>query len=306
MLLGSITLLVALSISAVAAFYSIIGLMAIFSAAALEIALMGAVLEVGKLVTASWLYQHWQSKLVPKLLKIYLTIAVVVLVFITSMGIFGFLSKAHIDQTILTGDNSLEISQIETRIERQEKRVIDAELVISQLDAQVQTLIDYDRIRGEDGAVATRENQKEERAELNKVIDDAMTVISELNVQKLALSKEQIQLDAEVGPLKYIAELVYGEENAKDHFDQAVRWVIIVFIFVFDPLAVLLLIAANITLKKTKIYKRRIRGPVTKRKTIAKVMKGREKSTLKEDTEDFGEVRRVTRTDGDVSSVHYE
>lgn len=280
--------------------------MAIFSAAALEIALMGAVLEVGKLVTASWLYQHWQSKLVPKLLKIYLTIAVVVLVFITSMGIFGFLSKAHIDQTILTGDNSLEISQIETRIERQEKRVIDAELVISQLDAQVQTLIDYDRIRGEDGAVATRENQKEERAELNKVIDDAMTVISELNVQKLALSKEQIQLDAEVGPLKYIAELVYGEENAKDHFDQAVRWVIIVFIFVFDPLAVLLLIAANITLKKTKIYKRRIRGPVTKRKTIAKVMKGREKSTLKEDTEDFGEVRRVTRTDGDVSSVHYE
>lgn len=306
MLLGSITLLVALSISAVAAFYSIIGLMAIFSAAALEIALMGAVLEVGKLVTASWLYQHWQSKLVPKLLKIYLTIAVVVLVFITSMGIFGFLSKAHIDQTILTGDNSLEISQIETRIERQEKRVIDAELVISQLDAQVQTLIDYDRIRGEDGAVATRENQKEERAELNKVIDDAMTVISELNVQKLALSKEQIQLDAEVGPLKYIAELVYGEENAKDHFDQAVRWVIIVFIFVFDPLAVLLLIAANITLKKTKIYKRRIRGPVTKRKTVAKVMKGREKSTLKEDTEDFGEVRRVTRTDGDVSSVHYE
>lgn len=280
--------------------------MAIFSAAALEIALMGAVLEVGKLVTASWLYQHWQSKLVPKLLKIYLTIAVVVLVFITSMGIFGFLSKAHIDQTILTGDNSLEISQIETRIERQEKRVIDAELVISQLDAQVQTLIDYDRIRGEDGAVATRENQKEERAELNKVIDDAMTVISELNVQKLALSKEQIQLDAEVGPLKYIAELVYGEENAKDHFDQAVRWVIIVFIFVFDPLAVLLLIAANITLKKTKIYKRRIRGPVTKRKTVAKVMKGREKSTLKEDTEDFGEVRRVTRTDGDVSSVHYE
>ena len=306
MLLGSITLLVALSISAVAAFYSIIGLMAIFSAAAFEIALMGAVLEVGKLVTASWLYQHWQSKLVPKLLKIYLTIAVVVLVFITSMGIFGFLSKAHIDQTILTGDNSLEISQIETRIERQEKRVTDAELVISQLDAQVQTLIDYDRIRGEDGAVATRENQKEERAELNKVIDDAMTVISELNVQKLALSKEQIQLDAEVGPLKYIAELVYGEENAKDHFDQAVRWVIIVFIFVFDPLAVLLLIAANITLKKTKIYKRRIRGPVTKRKTIAKVMKGREKSTLKEDTEDFGEVRRVTRTDGDVSSVHYE
>ena len=158
------------------------------------------------------------------------------------MGIFGFLSKAHIDQTITVGDNSLEISQIETRIDRQEKRVADAELVISQLDSQVQTLIDYDRIRGDTGAIATRENQKEERAELNSVIDDAMNVIAELNVQKLALSKEQIELEAEVGPLKYIAELIYGD-NAKDHFDEAVRWVILLLIFVFDPLAVLLLIA---------------------------------------------------------------
>ena len=306
MTLALITLLVALSISAVAAFYSIIGLMAIFSAAAFEI-VMGAVLEVGKLVTASWLYQYWKSKFVPKLLKIYLTIAVVVLVFITSMGIFGFLSKAHIDQTIVVGDNSLEIQQVQSRINRQEKIVDDAELVISQLDSQVQVLIDYDRIRGKDGAIATREKQKDERNELNSVIDSAMSEIAILNSRKLELIK-QIQLDAEVGPLKYIAELVYGE-NAKDHFDQAVRWVIIVFIFVFDPLAVLLLIAANITFKKTTVYKRKVRHPrhpVTKRKTVAKVMKGRERSTLKEDTEDFGEVRRVTRTDGDVSSVHYE
>ena len=120
------------------------------------------------------------------------------------MGIFGFLSKAHIDQTITVGDNSLEISQIETRIDRQEKRVADAELVISQLDSQVQTLIDYDRIRGDTGAIATRENQKEERAELNSVIDDAMNVIAELNVQKLALSKEQIELEAEVDHLNIL------------------------------------------------------------------------------------------------------
>ena len=170
------------------------------------------------------------------------------------MGIFGFLSKAHIDQTITVGDNSLEISQIETRIDRQEKRVTDAELVISQLDSQVQTLIDYDRIRGDTGAIATRENQKEERAELNSVIDDAMNVIAELNVQKLALSKEQIELEAEVGPLKYIAELIYGD-NAKDHFDEAVRWVILLLIFVFDPLAVLLLIAANQSLREIRKVK---------------------------------------------------
>ena len=210
---------------------------------------MGGVLEVGKLVTATWLYHNWKKT--PKLLKSYLTVAVCVLIFITSMGIFGFLSKAHIDQTITVGDNSLEISQIETRIDRQEKRVADAELVISQLDSQVQTLIDYDRIRGDTGAIATRENQKEERAELNSVIDDAMNVIAELNVQKLALSKEQIELEAEVGPLKYIAELIYGD-NAKDHFDEAVRWVILLLIFVFDPLAVLLLIAAKPVVARDK------------------------------------------------------
>lgn len=252
MILVILTFLSALSISAIAALYSLLGLAAIFSAAKLPVLLMGGVLEVGKLVTATWLYHNWKKT--PKLLKSYLTVAVCVLIFITSMGIFGFLSKAHIDQTITVGDNSLEISQIETRIDRQEKRVTDAELVISQLDSQVQTLIDYDRIRGDTGAIATRENQKEERAELNSVIDDAMNVIAELNVQKLALSKEQIELEAEVGPLKYIAELIYGD-NAKDHFDEAVRWVILLLIFVFDPLAVLLLIAANQSLREIRKVK---------------------------------------------------
>jgi hypothetical protein len=199
---------------------------------------MGGVLEVGKLVTATWLYHNWKKT--PILLKSYLSIAVVVLIFITSMGIFGFLSKAHIDQTITVGDNSLEIAQIETRIDRQEKRVDDAELVISQLDDQIQTLIEYDRIRGDEGSISTREKQKDERAELNSIIDSSMEEIATLNKEKLVLSKEQIELEAEVGPLKYIAELIYGD-NAKDHFDEAVRWVILLLIFVFDPLAVLLL-----------------------------------------------------------------
>ena len=96
MVLALVTLITALGISAVAAFYSIVGLMAIFSASALSIAVMGIVLEIGKLITASWLYQNW--KRVPFLLKSYLTIAVIILMFITSMGIFGYLSKAHIDQ----------------------------------------------------------------------------------------------------------------------------------------------------------------------------------------------------------------
>lgn len=252
MTLAIITLLSALSISAIAALYSLLGLAAIFSAAKIPVLLMGGVLEVGKLVTASWLYQNW--KRTPILLKSYLTLAVVVLIFITSMGIFGFLSKAHLDQTISVGDNSLEITQIETRIEREQKRITDADLVISQLDKAVQVLIDYDRVRGDTGAIATREKQKEERAELNAIIDDASDRIATLNQEKLVLSKEQIELEAEVGPLKYIAELIYGDE-AKDHFDEAVRWVILLLIFVFDPLAVLLLIAANQSLRDARLVK---------------------------------------------------
>ena len=252
MKLAIITLLSALSISSIAALYSLLGLAAIFSAAKIPVLLMGGVLEVGKLVTASWLYQNWKKT--PLLLKSYLSGAVVILIFITSMGIFGFLSKAHIDQTITVGDNSLEIAQIETRIDRQEKRVDDAELVISQLDDQIQTLIEYDRIRGDEGSIATREKQKDERAELNSIIDSSMEEIATLNKEKLVLSKEQIELEAEVGPLKYIAELIYGDD-AKDHFDEAVRWVILLLIFVFDPLAVLLLIAANQSLREIRRVK---------------------------------------------------
>ncbi|MDA9008150.1 hypothetical protein N9J18_02825, partial [Porticoccaceae bacterium] len=237
MILTLLTLLSAISISVVAALYSLLGLAAIFSAAKIPVLLMGGVLEVSKLVTASWLYHNW--KRTPVLLKSYLTVAVVVLIFITSMGIFGFLSKAHLDQTITAGDNTLEISQIDSRIERQNKRIVDADTVIAQLDKSVQVLIDFDRIRGKDGAIAVRESQKEERANLNAVIDDAQNEVTILNNKRLALSKEQLAIEAEVGPLKYIAELIYGDE-AKDHFDEAVRYVILLLIFVFDPLAVLL------------------------------------------------------------------
>ena len=244
-----LTLLVAIAISAVAAWYSIVGLMAIFAAAAIPIAIMGAVLEVGKLLTASWLYQNWKEA--PKILKSYLTIAVIVLMFITSMGIFGFLSKAHIDQTVITGDNTLLIQQIDNKIQRQNKRIVDAENVIDQLDKAVQTLIEYDRIRGPSGSIAVRESQKDERASLNNIIDDASDIISKLNSEKLVLSSEQLKLEAEVGPIKYIAALFYEETN-KSVLEEAVRWVIITIIFVFDPLAVLLIIAANMSINQVR------------------------------------------------------
>ena len=248
MLFGILTLLVGLAISVVAAWYSIVGLMAIFAAAKIPIAVMGAVLEVGKLLTASWLYQFWDKT--NTLLKSYFTIAVVVLMFITSMGIFGFLSKAHMDQTLSVGDNSLLIERIDRKIEREKVKITDAETVVAQLDKTVQVLIDYDRIRGESGAIAVRESQNEERATLSNIIDQAYSKIDTLSVEKLELDKEQLELEAEVGPIKYIAAFIYGDELDKTLLERAVRWIIITIIFVFDPLAVLLIVAANMTLKE--------------------------------------------------------
>ena len=248
MLFGILTLLVGLAISVVAAWYSIVGLMAIFAAAKIPIAIMGAVLEVGKLLTASWLYQFWDKT--NTLLKSYFTIAVVVLMFITSMGIFGFLSKAHMDQTLSVGDNSLLIERIDRKIDREKVKITDAETVVAQLDKTVQVLIDYDRIRGESGAIAVRESQNEERATLSNIIDQAYSKIDTLSVEKLELDKEQLELEAEVGPIKYIAAFIYGDELDKTLLERAVRWIIITIIFVFDPLAVLLIVAANMTLKE--------------------------------------------------------
>ena len=248
MFFGILTLIVGLAISGVAAWYSIVGLMAIFAAAKIPIAIMGAVLEVGKLLTASWLYQFWEKT--NTLLKTYFTIAVVVLMFITSMGIFGFLSKAHMDQTLTVGDNSLLIERIDRKIDREKVKITDAETVVAQLDKTVQVLIDYDRIRGESGAIAVRESQNEERATLSNIIDQAYNKIDTLSVEKLELDKEQLALEAEVGPIKYIAAFIYGDELDKTLLERAVRWIIITIIFVFDPLAVLLIVAANMTLKE--------------------------------------------------------
>lgn len=250
MFLGIITLLTSLLIASVAAWFSIAGLMAIFSASAMPIAIMAGSLEIGKLVTTSWLYRNWEDT--GFLLKSYLTMAVVVLMFITSMGIFGYLSKAHIEQSAGAGDNILQIELLDNQITREQRRIDDNESVIGQLDQSVQVLMDYDRIRGDDGAIAVRESQSEERAILNANIDEAGARIFELQQDKAVLSSEQLSIEAEVGPLRYIAELIYGEQEAKNHFDEAVRWIIIILIFVFDPLAVGMLLAANQSFRGTK------------------------------------------------------
>ena len=354
-----LTLVTALSISAVAIYYSILGLAAIFAGAAIPIMVMGSVLEVGKLVTASWLYQNW--KVTPILIKSYLSIAVVVLMFITSMGIFGFLSKAHVEQTSLGTIGTEKLATIEEKLLRSENRIERWSLDIQRLskgeDVRVDNLIDkelveldklYARIDSEKQALRDQADkdielqnnrlvQAQERKEADiaaaqerfkgsfskKGLDEAIakatanelavasaaqkiivqtqtklkedlagvdskytdqiksieTIIQDykgqantktgdidgkiialedqieaeqdkidtVNEDKIVLISKQAQLEVEVGPLKYIAEFVYGQEANQNLLEAAVRWVIIIIIFVFDPLAVLLLIAANMS-----------------------------------------------------------
>ena len=346
MFIAILTLLSALSISGVAIFYSVIGLATIFPGAFWPVVIMGSVLEVGKLVTASWLYRNWQQTRF--LLKTYLTIAVVVLSLITSMGIFGFLSKAHLEQNL--AENTItqrieiinsKISSEETYIKRQLKIIERAENTLSKtgtsnkeaLELEQQGLKDVqdkfktllavetntvkdlnDRLKvldkdvsdvltanksffnEEKAAAELKASQKEERASINKNIaeaqdrikilkddyavdtavikkridvlregniDDKSQVNAQIEVAEANILKAQnniddliidrepleakmIKLEAEVGPVKYIASLVVDWGITTEvNTSEAVRWVILIIIFVFDPLAVLLLVAAN-------------------------------------------------------------
>jgi len=237
-----VILLVGIAISAVAAWYSIIGLTTIFAAAFIPIVIMGSVLEVGKIVTASYMFRNWSN--IPILMRGYFSFAILILMLITSMGIFGYLSKAHIDQTLGSGDNTLQVQLLDQRIQREQNKLNDANRVIEQLDKSVEALIKYDRIRGRDGAIATRKAQTEERNQLNVLIESAANEISKLREKRLVLQKQQLKFEAEVGPIKYIADLVYGDK-AKEKIDEAVRGVIILLVVVFDPLAILLIVAAG-------------------------------------------------------------
>jgi hypothetical protein len=250
MFLTILTFLSAISISIIAAGYSIIGLATLFAGAVIPIIAMGSALEVGKLVAASWLYNNWNSD-VPRLLKAYLFGAIIVLIFITSMGIFGFLSKAHLDQVKPTSSNNIKIELLDNQINQQQLIIDRSQKTLDQLDKALEVYIEKEFVtRG----LKERKKQEEERNTLNTAINNASNKIAELTNQKANLNLEQDKIEAEVGPIKYVAELIYGE-NAQDNFDKSVRIVILILIFVFDPLAVLLLIAANISLRQWRMKK---------------------------------------------------
>jgi len=245
-----LTLFTSIALASVAAWFSIIGLATIFSGAFISVVIMAGILEFAKLVSAAWLHYEWEK--INWLVKIYFTLAILILMFITSLGIFGYLSKAHIEQTISTGGtNELQISTLERQINTQVKRIDDSETVLTQLDTSVQALIDYDRIRGKDGAIAVRESQRVEREGLNDTIDRATSAIEELQIKLLPLQKQKLALEVELGPLKYVSEFIYGDD-ADQHYDEAVRWVILIIVLVFDPLAIMLLIISTGAFKRDR------------------------------------------------------
>lgn len=257
----------AFSLSSIAAYYAIMGLMAIFSGAPYSIAIMGAALELSKIVIASWIYRNWNE--VSWLLKTYFVSAIIVLMTLTSMGIFGYLSKAHSDQGMIVGDVQFKLNIIDEKINFQKEIINDARKTIAQLDRQVDETLNrtatQENNAGVNRSVTIRRQQAKERAQLAKSISSAQEEIAKLTAEKAPLAKEARVVEAEVGPIKYIAALIYDDNPDANVLEKAVRIMILMIVGVFDPLAVLMFIALNDTLarrEKNKVEEKIVEAPV--------------------------------------------
>ena len=266
MIFGYALLFVALLISSVAAFYSIAGLTAIFAAAFWPIVIMGGVLELGKIITTVWLHKYWDRVAVQ--FKLYLVPAIAILMLITSMGIFGFLSKAHLDQAVPAGDISSQVQIFDDKIKTERDNIEAARKALKQMDAQVdEKLSRTTDDRGAERAVQIRRAQSKERNNLQNEISSAQKKISALQEQRAPVASQARKVEAEVGPIKYIAALIYGDNPEANVLEKAVRWVIILIVLVFDPLALVLILAADQTFEwhrpKKKLPYELDNGPLT-------------------------------------------
>lgn len=248
MALSYITLAVALSLSIVAAWYSIIGLTAIFAAAVIPIIIMGSFLEVAKIVVTVWLHEYWHRCRLA--MKLYLVPAVVMLMIITSMGIFGFLSKAHTDQALISGDVQSQIALFDEKIRTERENIEANRRALKQMDEAVdQTMGRSSDERGAERAVQIRRSQQAERGRLLREIEQSQRRITTLNEERAPIAAQVRKVEAEVGPIKYIAALIYGDNPDANLLERAVRWVIIILVIVFDPLAIMMVLAATESLK---------------------------------------------------------
>lgn len=261
--LSNLTLLVALSLSTVAAYYSIIGLTAIFAGAVIPIIIMGSMLEIGKITATVWLRKYWHKASLA--LKFYLVPAVVLLALLTSMGIFGFLSRAHSDTGLVSGESQAKLAIFDEKIKTQRENIEIARKALQQMDAQVDArLTRGDSEQSAERAVQIRRQQAPERTKLQKDIADAQKEIAKLNEERAPIAAENRKIEAEVGPIKYIAALIYGDNPDANLLEAAVRWVIILLVIVFDPLAIALVLAANASKQWDKEEKEKVvQVPIT-------------------------------------------
>ena len=280
MIFALLTLVAALALAAVAGWFSIIGLMAILAGQPVAALVLGATLELGKLVTTSWLYRNWgEASWKLKGPLIYFTFA---LMLATSMGVFGFLSKAHLEQGAPTMDNTSKIERITQQIDREKALIADNDKVIQQLDSTVNSFLGKDRA---DRALSVRKSQSAQRKQLKDDSDATQKRIESLNDEKFKLESDLRKLQLEVGPIRYIAELIYGSEKSDNKtLESAVRIFTLIIVSTLDPLAITLLIAANFTLLRLQNEKEKDR----------KV----QKSTLW--------FSRKTKSDGDPDEGHPE
>ena len=250
-MINYLALLVAIGLSGIAAYFSVIGLTTIFAASFWPVVVMGGTLEVAKVITASWTYRNWD--IAPFSIKAYLVGSILALMFITSMGTFGYLSKAHIDQTTSSSDVIAQLVIYDEKI-RVAKENIDANRkALKQYDEAVDQIMGRsDSEKGAEKAVVVRRSQQKDRARLQEEIQAYQKEISILNDTRAPLAAQVRKVEAEVGPLKFIAELFYEKVDSQ-FLDKTVRWVIILIVIVFDPLAIILLIAANIGISKKNI-----------------------------------------------------
>jgi hypothetical protein len=252
-LLAYLTLFSGLSISAVAIYYSVMGLVAIYPAMVIPIVIMGIVIELGKLSATVWLKQSWTWA--PIFIKAYILPAIAMLMFITSIGVFGFLSKAHSDQSLVSGDVGAKIAVYDEKI-KTEKDNIDANLKsLKQMDEAVDQVMARSTTEGgADKAVAIRRSQQKERARLLADITESQKRVSALNEQRAPIAAEVRKVEAEVGPIKYIAALMYGDNPDANILEKAVTWVTILIVVVLDPLAVVLLLASQYSFQRIREY----------------------------------------------------
>ena len=244
MIFGYLMMAIAITISAIAAWYSVEGLTAIFAAAVVPVIIMGGALEAGKITATVWLHNNWAR--ISWAYKTYLIPAIVFLMLLTSMGIFGFLSKAHSDQNLVSGDAMSKVAIYDEQIKTEKDNIDANKRALQQMDAQVDSLLGRtDTERGAERAVLVRKQQARERASLQTEIVTAQKKIARLQQERAPLAAEFRKIEADVGPVKYIAAFVYGDNPDANVLERAVSWIIILIVVVFDPLALCLILASN-------------------------------------------------------------